>query len=238
MKLRINLKQCLAAAALVSTAAFTVACSSATAGTPSAGGTAASTSSSAPTSPSSSSSSSAGSTSSHSRPSDPSTEADDPTVTVVVEPAALDATTEVWLENSCTDIGTLLGALFAVPTVDGTATDAEYRDAYVTYYADLTDTLLAMTDRMAALDAPTFTGGQDLHDGYLAYLDDLSSITLGAAVIIQQAPDRASVDAAVQQVNAEIEQLGQSDYGLSDFQGDQLQALLAQVPACAGLVTT
>lgn len=235
MKLRINLKQSLAVAALLSTAAFTVACSSATAGTPSAGGTVASSSSTAPTAPSSSS---AGSTSSHSRPSDPSTGADDPTVTVVVEPAELDATTEVWLENSCTDIGTLLGSLFAVPTVDGTATDAEYRDAYVTYYADLTDTLLAMTDRMAALDAPTFTGGQDLHDGYLAYLNDLSSITLGAAVIIQQAPDRASVDAAVQQVNAEIEQLGQSDYGLSDFQGAELQALLAQVPACAGLVTT
>ena len=231
MKLRINLKQSLAAAALVSTAAFTVACSSATAGTPSAGGTVAATSASS--APSSSSS-----TSSHSRPSDPSTEADDPTVTVVVEPAALDATTEVWLENSCTDIGTLLGALFAVPAVDGTATDVEYRDAYVTYYADLTDTLLAMTDRMRALDAPTFAGGQDLHDGYLAYLNDLSSITLGAAVIIQQAPDRASVDAAVQQVNGEIEQLGQSDYGLSDFQGDELQALMAQVPACAELVTT
>jgi hypothetical protein len=232
MKLRINLKQSLAVAALLSTAAFTVACSSATAGTPSAGGTAATTSaSSAPASSSSS-------TSSHSRPSDPSTQADDPTVTVVVEPAELDATTEVWRENSCTDIGTLLGALFAVPTVDGTATDAEYRDAYVTYYGDLTDTLLGMTDRMAALDAPTFTGGQDLHDGYLAYLNDLSSITLGAAVIIQQAPDRASVDAAVEQVNGEIEQLGQSDYGLSDFQGEELQALMAQVPACAELVTT
>lgn len=233
MKLRINLRQSLAAAALLCTAAFTVACSSATAGTPSAGGTVASASSSAPTA-----SSSSGSTSSHSRPSDPSTGADDATVTVVVEPAELDATTEVWLENSCTDIGTLLGSLFAVPTVDGTATDAEYRDAYVTYYGDLTDTLLGMTDRMAALDAPTFTGGQDLHDGYLAYLNDLSSITLGAAVIIQQAPDRASVDAAVEQVNGEIEQLGQSDYGLSDFQGTELQALMAQVPACAELVTT
>jgi len=236
MKLRINIKQSLAVAALLSTAAFTVACSSATAGTPSAGGTVAATS--ATTAPTTSSSTSTGSTGSHSRPSDPSTAADDPTVTVIVEPAGLDATTEIWLENSCTDIGTLIGALFAVPTVDGTATDAQYRDAYVTYYADLTDTLLGMTDRMGALDAPTFTGGQDLHDGYLAYLNDLSSITLGAAVVIQQAPDRATVDAAVEQVNAEIEQLGQGDYGLSDFQGDELQALMAQVPACAGLLTT
>lgn len=236
MKLRINLKQSLAAAALLSTAAFTVACSSATAGTPSAGSTVAATSSSA--APTSASTSVSSSTSSHSRPSDPSTEADDPTVTVVVEPAELDATTEAWLENSCTDIGTLLGALFAVPTVDGTATDAEYRDAYVTYYSDLTTTLFGMTERMSALNAPTIAGGQDLHDGYLAYLNDLSSITLGAAVIIQQAPDRASVDAAVEQINSEIEQLGQSDYGLSDFQGDELQALMAQVPACKGLLTT
>jgi hypothetical protein len=236
MKLRITIKQGLAVAALLSTAAFTVACSSATAGTPSAGGTVAATSAS--TAPTTSGPTSTGSPSSHSRPSDPSTAADDPTVTVVVEPAGLDATTEVWLANSCTDIGTLIGSLFAVPTVDGTATDAQYRDAYVTYYADLTDTLLGMTERMGALDAPTFAGGQDLHDGYLAYLNDLSSITLGAAVIIQQAPDRASVDAAVEQVNAEIEQLGQGDYGLSDFQGDELQALMAQVPACAGLLTT
>jgi hypothetical protein len=238
MKLRINLKQGLAAAALVSTAAFTVACSSATAGTPSVGGTVAATSASAAPTTSASSSSTSSPTSSHSRPSDPSTEVDDPTVTVVVDPAALDATTEAWLENSCTDIGTLIGSLFAVPTVDDTATDEEYRDAYVTYYGDLTDTLLGMTDRMAALDAPTFAGGQDLHDGYLAYLNDLSSITLGAAVIIQQAPDRASVDAAVEQVNGEIEQLGQSDYGLSDFQGEELQALMAQVPACEGLLST
>ena len=232
MKLSINLKQGLAAAALLSTAAFTVACSSATAGTPSAGGTVAATSaSSAPATSSSSPSSSSSSSSSPSRPSDS-------TVTVVVEPAALDGTTQAWLETSCTDLGVLLGSLFALPAVDDTATDAEYRDAYVTYYGDLTDTLLGMTDRLSALDAPTVAGGQDLHDGYLAYLDDLSSITLGAAVIIQQAPDRASVDAAVEQVNAEIEQLGQSDYGLADFQGAELQALMAQVPACADLVTT
>lgn len=238
MKLRINLKQGLAAAALMSTAVFTVACSAATAGTPSVGGNVPASASSAPSSPSS-----APPTSDRSRPSTPTqiddpTEIDDPTVTVVVEPAGLDATTQAWLENSCTDIGTLVGSLFALPAVDDTATDAEYRDAYVTYYSDLTETLFGMTDRMGALDAPTFTGGQDLHDGYLAYLNDLSSITLGAAVIIQEAPDRASVDAAVEQVNAEIEQLGQSDYGLSDFQGDELQALMAQVPACEGLLTT
>jgi len=90
---------------------------------------------------------------------------------------------------------------------------------------------------MNALDAPTFAGGQDLHDGYLAYLNDLSSITLGPAVVIQTAPDRASIEAAIEQINLEIEQLGQSDYGLADFQGDELQALMAQVPACAGLLT-
>ena len=57
-------------------------------------------------------------------------------------------------------------------------------------------------------------------------------------MVIQAAPDRASIDAAIEQINAEIEQLGQSDYGLSDFQGDELQALMAQVPACEGLLTT
>ena len=236
MTMRVLVKQSLAAAALLSTALVTVACSSATAGTAAAGATVSSTSSA----PSSSASSSSTQSSSHS--SSPTTSAstpsDDATVTVVVDPAELDATTAIWLQTSCTDIGTLVGSLFAVPSVDGTATDEQYRDAYVTYYSDLTDTLLAMTDRLNALDAPTFAGGQDLHDGYLAYLDDLSSITLGAAVIIQSAPDRASIDAAIDQINTEIEQLGQSDYGLSDFQSEDLQALMAQVPACQGLLTT
>jgi hypothetical protein len=232
MKLRINLKQSLAAAALLSTAVFTVACSSATAGTPAAGG---SVSSSSSTSAPASSSAPTGNHQTGSS-SSASTEIDEPTITVGAP--ELDATSAIWLQNSCTDIDTLFGSLFAIPTVDGTATDDEYRDAYVTYYGDLTDTLFGITDRMSALDAPTFDGGQDLHDGYLAYLNDLSSITLGAAVVIQAAPDRASVDAAIEQINAEIEQLGQSDYGLSDFQGDDLQALLAQVPACEGLLTT
>jgi hypothetical protein len=234
MNLRINLRQSLAAAALLSTAVFTVACSSATAGTPAAGGSV--SSSSSPTSAPASSAPSTSSHSSTSSSSSASTEIDEPTVTV--EAPELDATSAIWLQNSCTDIGTLFGSLFAIPTVDGTATDEEYRDAYVTYYGDLTDTLFVITDRMSALDAPTFDGGQDLHDGYLAYLNDLSSITLGAAVVIQAAPDRASVDAAIEQINAEIEQLGQSDYGLSDFQGEHLQALMVQVPACEGLLNT
>ncbi len=230
MNLRIDLKKCLAAAALVSTAAFTVACSSSAGGTPAAG-TAASSSSS-----SSSSSAATSTSSSSSRSSDASTHIDPPTVTVTAP--GLDGVTAIWLQNSCTDVETLIGSLFALPTVDDSVTDEEYRDAYVTYYSDLTDTLFGITERMGALDAPTIEGGQELHDGYLAYLNDLSSITLGAAVVIQAAPDRATVDAAVEQVNAEIEQLGQGDYGLSDFQSEELQALMAQVPACENLLTT
>ena len=52
-----------------------------------------------------------------------------------------------------------------MPTVDGTATDEAYRDAYVTYYSDLTVTLIDITDRMNALAAPTFAGGQDCTTG-------------------------------------------------------------------------
>lgn len=239
MKLRINLKQALAAAALVSTAAFTVACSSAAAGTPSAGTAAASTStsSSIPTPTDDPANKPTG------EPTRPSNQTSRPTTTIEVDDptvvaADLDATTEAWLANSCTDVQTLIAALFAYPTVDGTASDEEYRDAYVEYYSALTDTLFDMTDRMSALDAPNIPGGQDLHDGYTAYLDDLSSITLGAAVLIQSAPDRASVDAAIEQVNAEIEQLQNSDYGLSDFQSDELQELMAQVPACEPLLNS
>jgi hypothetical protein len=236
MKLRINLKQTLAAAALLSTAAFTVACSSATAGTASVGAAGTSSASSVPATTSSSSSSSQPSSSSS--VADPSTEIDEPTVTVVVDGSALDATTAIWLDNSCTDVSTLLGALFAYPTLDDSATDDEYRTAYTTYYASLTDTLLEMTGRMGELDAPTIDGGQDLHDGYLAYLIGLADITGGGSVAIDAAAVRESIDAIIEQINFEIEQLGQSDHGLSDFQGEELQALMAQVPSCASLLNT
>ena len=46
-------------------------------------------------------------------------------------------------------------------------------------------------------DAPTFTGGQDLHDGYLAYLNDLSSITLGAADDVSVGDAQAFLDLQV-----------------------------------------
>ena len=112
MKLRINLKQSLAAAALLSTAVFTVACSTATAGTPSAGASVAGTSSSSPSPTTSSSEPSTGSQSG----SAPSTVIDEPTV--VVDAPGLDGTSAIWLQNSCTDIGTLQGGSI-VDTVSG-----------------------------------------------------------------------------------------------------------------------
>jgi hypothetical protein len=159
--------------------------------------------------------------------------------TVTIEPAAdLDATTAIWLQNSCTDIGALFGVLYAIPTVDETAGLDEFRGAYRDYYASLADTLLGMTDRMTQLDAPTIDGGQALHDGYLAYLTGLAGIAGSGAVAIDAAPDAATVAALVDQIQFETKQLGEADYGLADFQGAELQALMAQVPACQLLLNS
>jgi len=229
----VNLRNGLIAAALLSTAALTVACGSSTAGTAAAGNTVASTSASTTSSQSSSSSSAT------SRPSTSieDTPIDDPsTVVVVVQPEELDATTAIWLQNSCTDIGTLFGALFAIPTVDENAPVEDYRVAYRDYYASLSDTLTEMAGRMAVLDPPTIKGGQALHDGYLTYLITLAGITGGGAVAIDEAPaDTASISAIVDQIGVEIDQLGQSDLGLADFQGAEIQSLIEQVPACDSL---
>jgi hypothetical protein len=157
-------------------------------------------------------------------------------VVVVVQPEELDATTAIWLQNSCTDIGTLFGALFAIPTVDENAPVEDYRVAYRDYYASLSDTLTEMAGRMAVLDPPTIEGGQALHDGYLTYLITLAGITGGGAVAIDEAPaDTASISAIVDQIGVEIDQLGQSDLGLADFQGAEIQSLIEQVPACDSL---
>ena len=79
-------------------------------------------------------------------------------------------------------------------------------------------------------------GGQALHDGYLTYLITLAGITGNGAVAIDGAPaDVASISAIVDEIGAEIEQLGQSDLGLADFQGEEIQALIDQVPACQSL---
>lgn len=147
----------------------------------------------------------------------------------------MDATTVVWLQNSCTDLGTLFGALFALPTVDQNAPLDEFRAAYRDYYASLSDTILGMTERMTLLDPPNVEGGQALHDGYLTYLIGLADINAGGAIAIDAAPDVETIQAIVEQIDFETEQLGQSDFGLADFQSAELQALMAEVPACQQL---
>jgi hypothetical protein len=252
--LEVNFRHGIAAAALLSTTVFAVACAAPTAGTPSAGGplaatsastsavsasSAVSTSSPAPSSsasPTSSSSAEAGPTSSASI--EDSSVADPATVTLVIQPAGLDATTAIWLQNSCTDVDTLFGVLFAIPTVDETASLEEFRAAYRDYYASLADTLLGMTDRMSVLDAPTIDGGQELHDGYLSYLIQLADISGSGAIAIDDAPDADSIGAIVEQIQFETEQLGDSDLGLAEFRGAELQDLMTQVPACQELLAS
>ncbi len=163
---------------------------------------------------------------------------DEPTLTIVVGPADLDATTAIWLQNSCTDINTLFGALFAIPTVDESASLEEFRAAYRDYYASLADTLVEMTGRMAVLDPPTIDGGQALHDGYLTYLIGLADINGGGAIAIDEAPDAQTIADIVDQIDFETDQLGQADYGLAEFQGAELQALMAQIPSCRALLAT
>ena len=129
-------------------------------------------------------------------------------------------------------------AVRACPTVDETAPLEEFRIAYRDYYASLADTLLGMTERMSVLDPPTVDGGQALHDGYLTYLIGLADISGGGAIAIDAAPDADSIAAIVDQIQFETEQLGESDFGLADFQGAELQALMAQVPACQDLLAS
>lgn len=240
----VNVRHGIAAAALLSTTVFTVACATPTTGTASAGGVI--TSSTAGTATPTTSATATSSAPSTTAPApDPvtttiedSSVADEPTLTIVVEPAHLDATTAIWLQNSCTDINTLFGALFALPTVDETASLDEFRAAYRDYYASLADTLLEMTGRMAVLDPPTIDGGQALHDGYLNYLIGLADVSGSGAIAIDQAPDAQTIADIVDQIEFETDQLGQADYGLADFQGADLQALMAQVPACQALLAT
>ena len=245
-----NVRHGIAAAALLSTAVFTVACSTPTTGTASAGGVVTSSTISTSTSasptidaPSPSVSTPAPPTATTSSESstatvEDSSVADEPTLTIVVEPAGLDATTAIWLQNSCTDVNTLFGVLFSIPTVDETATLEEFRAAYRDYYASLADTLLEMTGRMAVLDPPSIDGGQALHDGYLNYLIGLADISGSGAIAIDEAPDAQAIADIVDQIEFETDQLGQADYGLADFQGAELQALMAQVPACEALLAT
>ena len=247
-----NFRHGIAAAALLSVSVFTVACSAPTPGTASAGAAVVSSSAdavsvsastSASTSPSSTSASSSvtPTTASGSSPSttiDDSSVTFDPTVTVVVEPTGVDATTVVWLQNSCTDLGTLFGALFALPSVDENAPLEEFRTAYRDYYASLADTILGMTDRMTLLDPPNVDGGQALHDGYLNYLISLADINAGGAIAIDVAPDAETIVAIIDQIDFETQQLSESDFGLADFQSADLQAAMAEVPACQDLLAS
>ena len=237
-----NLRHGLAAAALLASAALTVACSAPTAGTAAAGSTSAgsvvSTTSSSTQSSASSSSSPSSVSSSSATPTEDSVVSSEPPVTIVVEPA-LDATTAIWLQNSCTDVETLLAALFAYPTIDETAPVEDYRAAYRDYYASVADTVLGITERMAALDAPNIEGGQDLHDGYLRYLIGLADIAGNGSILIDEAPaDPAEITSIIERIQYETENLGQGDFGLADFQSAELQELMAEIPACQSLMNS
>ena len=240
-----NVRHGIAAAALLSLSVLAVACGSSTTGSAAPASTVSSTSASGSattqaSTPASSTSSPSSVTSSSIAPSSeqPASD-DDSTVTIIVEPAALDATTAIWLQTSCTDVTTLFGSLFALPAVDETASVEDFRAAYLDYYSSLADTLLGMTNRLSALDPPTVDGGRALHDGYLNYLIQLADITASGAVAISDAPaDVDSIGAVIEQIEFQTEQLSQGDVGLSDFQGEDLQELMTQVPACQQLLTT
>jgi hypothetical protein len=231
----INLRRGIAAAALLSAAVLTAACSSTVAGTGSAASIATTSTSTTSSSTSSSATTTDESTTYETTTDD--TETTETSETSEIDPASLDATTAIWLQNSCTDVTTLLGALFALPTtVDETSPLEDYRIAFRDYYASVADTALGMTERMSALDPPTIEGGQALHDGYLNYLLRLADITGSGAIVIDEAVDAAAISAAIDQINFEIERLGEEDFGLADFQSAELQALMAQVPECAELM--
>lgn len=250
--LRPPVRRGIAAAALLSVALFTVGCATPTAGTASVGvvaATAAITSSSpaassTPPSPTPATSpSSSASSSDHGATALPTltdgSSVPDPGSSSPVDPVDVDATTALWLESSCTDLGTLFGALFAIPIVDETAPVEEFRAAYRDYYASLADTLLGMTDRLSQLDPPQIEGGQALHDGYLQYLIQLADISGSGAIAIDEAPaDPQAIADIVEHIQFDTERLGEGDFGLSDFQGEELQALMAQVPACADLMSS
>ncbi|MGS0686687.1 hypothetical protein ACVBEQ_16335 [Nakamurella sp. GG22] len=250
------LKRGIAAGALLSVAVLTVGCATPTAGTASVGvvaATAAVTSSSpaasstssspSPATTASSSSSSSSSSSDDSATALPTLTDDssvpDPGTDSPADPVEVDATTALWLENSCTDLGTLFAALFALPTIDETAPVEDFRAAYRDYYASLADTLLGMTERLAQLDPPQIEGGQALHDGYLQYLIQLADISGSGAIAIDEAPaDPQAIADIVEHIQFDTERLGEGDFGLSDFQGEELQALMAQIPACAELMNS
>ena len=65
----------------------------------------------------------------------------------------------------------------------------------------------------------------------------LADISASGAVAISDAPaDLHSLGAVVEHIEFETEQLSQGNLGLSDFQGEHLQELMTQVPACQQLL--
>lgn len=187
--------------------------------------------------PTSSASTSADSSSSRpSRPSTADAPAPDEPADATVDVGTVDATTAVWLDTACTDLGTLLPALFAVPTLDEATTPVEqFRAAYRDYYANIADTALQINANLGQIDPPAVEGGQALHDGYQYFISRLADITGSGAIAIDSAADNAGIKAAVDQIQFEVESLSQEDIGLNSFSSPELQEYMKQVPSCAEL---
>lgn len=170
------------------------------------------------------------------RPSSPQTSVDDEPADATVQVGTVDATTAVWLDTACTDLGTLLPALFAVPTLDEATTPfEEFRTAYRDYYANVADTALQINANLGQIDPPAVEGGDALHDGYQYFISRLADITGSGAIAIDAATDNAGVKAAVDQIQFEVESLTQEDIGLNSFSSPELQEYMKQIPSCSEL---
>ena len=174
-----------------------------------------------------------------SRPSAPDASTEDEPVEATVDAGTVDATTAVWLDTACTDLGTLLPALFAIPTLDEATTPVdEFRTAYRDYYANIADTALQINANLQQIDPPAVEDGDKLHEGYQYFITRLADITGSGAIAIDGAADNAAVKAAVDQIQFEVENLSQEDIGLNSFESPELQEYLKQIPSCSELSGT
>ncbi|MTD13055.1 hypothetical protein GIS00_03725 [Nakamurella sp. YIM 132087] len=168
---------------------------------------------------------------------DPSTEepsTEEPTGSPIGD---IDPDLAAWATNMCTDMGGLLATVFAYPTLTSDTPLGEYRQAFVDYYANVAQAASTALGNAQAGHAPDVQGGEEIHQAFITYLTALADISGNGAILVSEATDVASVDAAVQQISQEIGDLGDADFGIEDGSYPELQAAVETVPACTDMVS-
>lgn len=149
----------------------------------------------------------------------------------------IDQITQNWVTGMCTDMGALLVTVFDLPKATAKSPVADYRQAFVDYYSHIAQAAQTALDDAQGATPPNVPNGAEIHQAFVRYLTGLADIATNGAALLDRETTAADISADIKQINHEIEDLGNGDFGMGNISSPALEAAVKSVPACQNLVS-